>query len=194
MSSGYLFKKADQEWEFEEISRLNYQTFVEEIPQHSQNSARRLEDQFHSENQYFVCLQEKSVVGMIAMRDRRPFSLEKKLGSLDPFFPERARLVETRLLSVVPGHRRGPIAMTLMSMGFRFFLKGGYDAIIISGTTRQLKMYKKIGFWPFGPLIGSEKALYQPMYITPDRLRQSAPQPLLEQIFNADLRPSKQDR
>ena len=29
-----VFKFATEEWEFEQIHRLNYRTFVEEIPQH----------------------------------------------------------------------------------------------------------------------------------------------------------------
>ena len=29
-----VFKFATEEWEFEEIHRLNYKTFVQEIPQH----------------------------------------------------------------------------------------------------------------------------------------------------------------
>ena len=32
-----VFKFATEDWEFEEIHRLNYKTFVEEIPQHPPN-------------------------------------------------------------------------------------------------------------------------------------------------------------
>ena len=45
------------------------------------------------------------------------------------------------------------------------------NAAVISGTTRQLRLYKKIGFVPFGPLVGSANASYQPMYITIKELR-----------------------
>jgi len=44
------FKIADQEWEFNEIHKLNYETFVEEIPQHKANSEKYLVDKFHEEN------------------------------------------------------------------------------------------------------------------------------------------------
>lgn len=37
----YWCKIAHTEAEFEEIARLNYETFVEEIPQHPPNSARK---------------------------------------------------------------------------------------------------------------------------------------------------------
>lgn len=33
---GLIYKVADQEWEFESIHKLNYKTFVEEIPQHEE--------------------------------------------------------------------------------------------------------------------------------------------------------------
>src|SRR5438132_1659195 len=45
-------KIATQEWEFEAIHRLNYKTFVEEIPQHAARAAPRLVDKFHLENTY----------------------------------------------------------------------------------------------------------------------------------------------
>jgi hypothetical protein len=44
------FKVATEEWEFESIHRLNYKTFVEELPQHQPTADRRLVDQFHPEN------------------------------------------------------------------------------------------------------------------------------------------------
>ena len=37
----YWCKIAHTEAEFEEIARLNYETFVEEIPQHKPNSERK---------------------------------------------------------------------------------------------------------------------------------------------------------
>jgi len=41
----------------------------------------------------------------------------------------------------------------------------------ISATTRQLELYKKIGFAPFDELVGIEGAFYQPMRITFDNLK-----------------------
>ena len=39
-----VFKFATEDWEFEQIHRLNYKTFVEEIPQHEASPAHRLVD------------------------------------------------------------------------------------------------------------------------------------------------------
>ena len=44
-------------------------------------------------------------------------------------------------------------------------IKGDYDIAVISGTTRQARLYKHLGYKPFGPLVGKQDALYQPMYI-----------------------------
>src|SRR5439155_4325150 len=40
------------------------------------------------------------------------------------------------------------------------------DLAIISGTTRQFKLYQHLGFVPFGPQVGSGEAQFQPMYVT----------------------------
>ncbi|MCW8825776.1 MAG: hypothetical protein OQK78_05055 [Gammaproteobacteria bacterium] len=38
------FKVASEAWEFKQIHELNYQTFVDEMPQHQQNESRSLID------------------------------------------------------------------------------------------------------------------------------------------------------
>src|SRR5437870_4503462 len=57
------FKIATEPWEFEQIHRLNYLTFVEEIPQHHPNPEQRLVDRFHAENTYLICLCGQELVG-----------------------------------------------------------------------------------------------------------------------------------
>jgi hypothetical protein len=41
-----------------------------------------------------------------------------------------------------------------------------HDLALISGTTRQQRLYRHLGFLPFGPLVGSGEARFQPMYLT----------------------------
>ena len=43
----YVFKRAEDEHELEAIHRLNYQTFVREIPQHADTGSGRLVDRLH---------------------------------------------------------------------------------------------------------------------------------------------------
>src|SRR5689334_6483758 len=90
------FKIASEEWEFEAVHALNYKTFVEEIPQHQQSGERRLVDKFHGENTYVICLEGTRLVGMLAMRANRPFSLDSKLPNLDSHLPAGRKVLEVR--------------------------------------------------------------------------------------------------
>ena len=81
----YWSKIATTPKEFDAIAALNYETFVEEIPQHAPNEARRLIDKFHDENVYLVVYKKNEIVGMVAFRDVRPFSIDQKLGRVEQF-------------------------------------------------------------------------------------------------------------
>src|ERR1700755_3520637 len=94
------FKTASEDWEFEEIHRLNYKTFVEEIPQHKAAPTHRLGDKFHSEKNYLICLCGRKLAGMLAVRNNRPFSLDQKLENLDSYLPSGRNVCEIRLLAV----------------------------------------------------------------------------------------------
>ena len=160
------FKQADEPWEFEEIFQLNYASFVEEVPQHPSNDAGVLIDRFHDQNTYFICRRDRDLVGMICVRDRRPFSLDEKLGSLEEYLPqaEGARVCEVRLLAVRPDMRRTRVLTGLLTMMARYCQEGGYDYVVMSGRVSQQALYRHIGFIPFGPVVGDDDAPYQPMY------------------------------
>lgn len=169
------YKFATEPWEFEAIHRLNYKTFVEEIPQHQPNAEQRLVDRFHAENLYAICLHGDRVVGMVAGRTTRPFSLDARVPDLDSHLPKGRRPVEVRLLAVEKEYRSGVVFARLVGFLARHFSDVGYDLGLISGTTRQIRLYRHMGFTPFGPLTGTAEASYQPMYVTlEDFLRHSA--------------------
>jgi len=169
--SALVYKIASEPDEFEQIFRLNYKTFVEEIPQHETNHEKRLVDKFHAENTYLICMDGKRLLGMLAVRDKRPFSLDAKLENLDAHLPPHRLICEIRLLAVEPDRRRTRVFTGLILMMANYCDDHGYDLGIMSGTTRQLKMYRHLGFTPFGPLVGKEGAQYQPMYLTLDSYR-----------------------
>jgi len=158
--------------EFDAIHRFNYETFVEEIPQHAPNPERRLVDRFHSENTYVICLADNRLVGMVCGRCARPFSLDQKLTNLDHFLPAHRKAVEIRLLAVAHAHRKTAVFSGLMALLSRHFIERGCDLAVISGTVRQLKLYRHLGFEPFGERVGSVDASYQPMYLTLDSFSQ----------------------
>ena len=168
------FKAASEDWEFEAIHRLNYKTFVEEIPQHIPHAERRLVDKFHHENTYVICLDGKKLAGMIAMRSQRPFSLDLKLPNLDSYLPAGRKINEFRLLSVEKDYRNGHVCRGLIMLAFEVGRSQGCDLAVISGTTRQEKLYRHLGFVPFGPLVGTGDALFQPMYLTLEVLEEKS--------------------
>jgi aspartate aminotransferase-like enzyme len=169
---GLTFKIATEEWELEQVFELNYATFVEEVPQHDRNSSRRLVDRFHDENTYFICLKGNELAGMVALRDRRPFSLDEKLGSIDEYLPPGSSICEIRLLSVDKERRNGRVIQGLLSLLARHCIKGGYDIAVISGNVSQQKLYRGLGFVPFGPVVGTPEAAFQPMYRRLETLEQ----------------------
>lgn len=164
--AGLVFKPATEPWEFDEIFQLNYASFVEEVPQHPVNDDHALVDRFHTENTYFICRREQELLGMICVRDRRPFSLDQKLGRLEDYLPQAAgaRLCEVRLLTVRPDLRGARILPGLLTMMARYCHEGGYDYVVMSGRVSQQRLYRRIGFIPFGPVVGDDDAPYQPMY------------------------------
>jgi aspartate aminotransferase-like enzyme/predicted N-acetyltransferase YhbS len=168
------FGVACKETEFEQIFSLNYRTFVEEIPQHPPNPERRLVDRFHHQNSYLIALDGDQLVGMMAVRDQRPFSLDEKLGNIDAFLPAGRRICELRLLSVLPSHRNGTVFQGLLNLLLEHGKRKRYNLAVISGTLRQQKLYKHLGFEPFGPLVGPPEAQFQPMFLTIEEFEEHA--------------------
>src|SRR5439155_22489344 len=71
-----------------------------------------------------------------------------------------------RLAGVVPGERRGRVFWGLARLMWEYCRGRGWDLAVSSCTLRQMKLYRHMGFEPFGPLVGSEAAPFQPMYLT----------------------------
>jgi len=168
-SEPLVFKLATEGWEFEQIHRLNYRTFVEEIPQHQPSAAQRLVDKFHADNTYLICLSQQKLAGMLAVRGQRPFSLDQKVPELDSYLPPGRTICEIRLLAIEKkfrGMRGGQVLQGILALLWQHGVEKGYDLAIISGTTRQAKLYQHLGFVPFGPLVGGGDAQFQPMYVT----------------------------
>jgi GNAT superfamily N-acetyltransferase len=166
----YTIRVATEPDELEQIHALNYRTFVEEIPQHHPNPERRLVDRFHAENTYVVCKLGDAVVGMICVRDRRPFSVDEKIGRFEDHLPTDVPApvhpCEIRLLAIDPAHRGARVIFGLFSHLLSLGLERGYDFALMSGRPANMTLYRGLGFRPFGPLTGSAEAPFQPMYAT----------------------------
>ncbi|MBN1816298.1 MAG: alanine--glyoxylate aminotransferase family protein [Sedimentisphaerales bacterium] len=169
MGQEYIFKQATEPWEFEQIHRLNYETFVKEIPQHQSNRDKRLIDKFHEQNTYFICLRGQELLGMLALRDQRPFSLDQKVDDLDSYLPAARSICEVRLLALRKSVRHRELLRRLLYEAGQYMLSRGYDTAVISGVLEQQKLYRHLGFVPFGPIVGHAGARFQPMYLTADQ-------------------------
>ncbi len=152
--------------DFDAIHALNYETFVEEIPQHETNGARRLVDRFHDGNTYVACFAGGHLAGMVCGRCERPFSLDLKLADLDRWLPPHHKAVEVRLLAVRREWRKTAVFLRLMTLLSTHFMALGCDLALISGTVRELKLYRHLGFVPFAQQVGTAAAMYQPMLLT----------------------------
>ncbi|CAH0345831.1 aminotransferase class V-fold PLP-dependent enzyme [Bacillus sp. CECT 9360] len=168
-----IYKIASERDEFEQIHKLNYQTFVEEIQQHNRNEQSSLVDRFDHENTYIIAKKQDEVVGMISVRAKRPFSLDEKINNLDDFLPDGAVPCEVRLLSVKKEFRKSYVFYKLVELLVSYCLEQKYNMAVISGVDRQIKLYKRIGFQPFGSLIGQGDAKFQPMFLTKEQFENS---------------------
>lgn len=162
-------KVADCPEELEQIFRLNHQTFVEEIPQHAAQASGQLKDAFHDHNTYLIAKLGTRVVGMTSIAKDRPFSLDRKLANLDTYLPLHHQACEIRLLAIDPTYRGSRLFLKLLKFLYEFAESQHHDLALISGTVRQLPLYQKLGFVAFGPLVGTDKARYQPMFLTLNR-------------------------
>ncbi|TQR21479.1 aminotransferase class V-fold PLP-dependent enzyme [Psychrobacillus vulpis] len=172
----YWCKIARTEKEFEAIAKLNYETFVEEIPQHEPDPSGMRVDAFHHENVYVIVLKDQELAGMVAFRAARPFSLDQKLGQVEELLPKDAlegQLCEVRLMAVAKAHRNGRVFYYLARALSDYAYENGYGAAVISGTIREQKLYNQLGFEPFADPVGTEEALFVPMVLTRERFDNS---------------------
>ncbi len=171
------------------IERLNHAAFADELGQHAPTPSGRLPDRFAAEMTYAVAVDASAgesgdgfgddaprVVGMIGLTDRRPFSLDRKLAAagtdLDAHLPPHRRgICEVRLLAIDAERRGGTVLRGLVACAAEWCLGRGADLVVISGTTRQLHLYRHLGFEAFGPVVGTAAVPYQPMFLTLDRFR-----------------------
>lgn len=161
-----IYKIANTEEEYEQIFRLNYATFVDEIPQHEKNESKKLIDKFHNKNIYVIAKKDREVIAMVSLCAERPFSLDEKLGGIETVYKgEFKNPIEIRLLSIKEEYRKTKVFFELIKRAFNYVVQNSYDIVFISGTTRQEKLYRHIGFERFSDNVGTEGAEYIPMFL-----------------------------
>src|SRR5215471_5987593 len=170
LNGGYVFKRADSNEEIEQIHRLNYRTFVAEIPQHHDPGDGRLVDKFHAKNTYFIALRRGKVVGMISVHDQPPFSVADRLADATILSRPDSRPIEVRLLAIAPEQRKSTVLMGLVWQFYEFARANGYTHAYLSGLEERLALYRQFGFEPIGPAVRCGGASFVPMGITISQL------------------------
>lgn len=168
----YLFKHAETDDEFDQIHRLNYRTFVAEIPQHADPGNGRLVDKFHNKNVYIIVVCEGRVIGMVSGHDQPPFSIADRLADSSILTRPGTRPLEVRLLAIEPDRRNSTVFFGLMWSLYQHAQDHGYTHLVISGIQERLPLYRRLGFEPLGPAVGHGKASFIPMMLTVGQLPQ----------------------
>jgi aspartate aminotransferase-like enzyme len=162
----YVFKLAETKQEFEQIHRLNYQTFVGEIPQHADTGTGVLVDKFHTKNAYFIVLRDGRVVGMVSAHDEPPFSVAERLSDPGILTAQGTRPLEVRLLALEPDERNSNLFFGLIYTLYDYAVRHRYTHMFISGVAERQDMYERLGFVPLGPAVGNGRASFIPMVLT----------------------------
>ena len=162
----YEFKIAESADELDQVHRLNYRTFVQEIPQHRDSGTGALVDKFHDKNTYLICMRVGKLVGMLSAHGQPPFSVSDRLP--DPSILTRPGIIplEVRLLAIEPSERRSTLVGGLVWSLHQHARATGHTHFVISGVVEQRDFYEHMGFMPLGPAVGSGRASYIPMWAT----------------------------
>ncbi len=174
----YRFKPAESPAELEQVHRLNYLTFVREIPQHDDPGTGQLVDSYHEKNQYLICLKDGELVGMVSWNDRPPFSVEKRLPDRQVLATDGVKPVEIRLLAVVPEERSSPVMAGLVWSLYQASAAHGWTHFVISGVVEQLDLYRHLGFEELGPPVGTGRASFVPMWLPVEKLERTMRRPM----------------
>ena len=166
MPGKLIFKTAETAEEFDQIHRLNYRTFAEEVQQYVPDGTGVLVDRFHDKNIYLIAVENGRVLGMVAANDQPPFSVVKRLTDSASLDALGGPLLEIRLLAVEPDSRHRMILGCLLWELYRYASNRGYSHAVISGITSNLEMYRRIGFQALGPAVGSGDASFVPMALS----------------------------
>ena len=166
----YVFKLAENPEEYDGLRRLNHRVFAEEVGQHTADPSGLLVDRFESKSEYWIALHAGAVVGMLAVHDQPPYSVEKRLPTPDVLKSWPSPILEVRLLAVDPDHRNRMVMAGLLGNMVVQAMDRGYATMLASGITGRLEMYRRFGFEELGPPVEDGRAAFVPLALRLDQL------------------------
>lgn len=164
MAEPLAFGEAASAGQWEEARRLAHRVFADEIGLKPQQPDGRLADARLERSILLVATADRRVIGMVCVGDERPFSLDEKLPGVDGYLPPHEHAYEVRLLAVEPAWRRGRVLAGLALLALHTVLERGGDLACCSALADRLPLYRRLGYEPFGPLVGTAEFPLQPMF------------------------------
>lgn len=153
--------------EREQALRLAHRVFAEELGLKPRQADGRLADDWFEDAVCLVARAQGQLVGMITVGTQRPFSIDAKLPELERYLPPSHRLAEVRLLAVEPPWRGGTTLYRLSTAALAAGRAADVDRFVCSAMLDRIALYARIGWRPFGPLLGSPEWPLQAMTLTP---------------------------
>lgn len=157
--------------DWEKIHRINWIIFAEELGQYSIDSgAGFIVDKNHASNIYIVAEYQDSIVGMLAITTPSdvPFSTEKRIRDSSFINLFREKMIEIRLLSVLPEFRGTDVYWKLIFFVLDWAIKRNYCYMLASGIQRAVPLYVQLGFMPVGQPVEEGRATYVPLMASRD--------------------------
>ena len=164
---------------WQQVTKLRYDVFAEELQQYSTNVEKKLDDP----GQHFVTLSiGEELIGYVSINSPsdRKYRLEKYFGReiLDDITKKvsnKAVIHEVRGLTIDRAFRNQGYARLLMMAALKFSHENGADNIIAMGHTEVLPMYRAIGMHVFEEHhVSAGDVVFFPMIVAVDQLMKLA--------------------
>jgi histidinol-phosphate/aromatic aminotransferase/cobyric acid decarboxylase-like protein/GNAT superfamily N-acetyltransferase len=157
----------------EQIYRIRYEVYAEELGQHLPNSQKRLTDRLDAFNEYIVAREGDYVWGFVSITPpgEGGYSVDKYVPPDELPFIRDAGLFEVRLLTVAPDARRTKLAAALMYAALRYVEAHGGTRIVAIGRREVLDLYRRAGLHLLGREIVSGAVRFELMSATVAELR-----------------------
>ncbi|MCF8217233.1 MAG: aminotransferase class I/II-fold pyridoxal phosphate-dependent enzyme [Chlorobium sp.] len=159
-----------------QIYKIRYQVYAEELGQHQSNVFRKLQDNLDEFNEYVVVKYFDTVIGFVSITPPNDtgYSIDKYVSRSEIPLSFHDALFELRLLTVVEEWRHS-IAILLLVYGTYKYLKlKNASEVIAIGRAEIMSLYEGLGFKTLGKRILSGKVTYELMYIDDKSFEESA--------------------
>lgn len=163
MSKNMIVKLADLK-DREEIYKLRYAIYAEELHQHRENEEKMLKDALDELNTYVVVRIDGNISGFVCITPPgKTYGLDKYIGREKyPYIYDN--MYEGRLFTVLKEYRGSPTAILLAFSFFRFVEEQNGENIMTYGRIDLVDFYKKMGLADLGETLKSGEVEFRLMF------------------------------